>query len=1197
MPMTRGLCLKIPPQIDKRFYWGESLPMTRAYDRVRRSPGYRIAAPLVTVALAVATMTLPGPSAALGGVKAAAAAQRLYAYANGAAGSSGSCPKTTQRGRQCSLAQALARVKPGGSVLLATGGKAGTYYGNFVIGTRRTSASKPVTIKPAPGVRNPVVNGDAAGKVRCPTRACNGSILTVAPRVVADLQAFTITGGRSAGSQGGGGIDDQGSVSLTRATITNCSAEVGGGVAVAKGARLAVAHSVLSNDRSTFFGGAIDSGSVIAKVAGSGQVAVTDSVFAHDSSQRGGSIDSGDGGTGTLTVARSTFSSDSASVHGGAIDNADSGHGTLTVTDSTFSRDSAKFGGAIDNADSDGKGTLKVTSSTFSADSAVHGGAIDNGERGNGTVTVRTSTFSADRAARQGAVFDTGDAGGTGSVVILNTTISGSLGTSAIARVGGTVQVAGSILAGSMATCTRNITDLGYNLVAKVVSGCGFSAENDLLGFNPRLGSLSTKGGGPTAAMVPSSSSPALERIPNPAVADLNPGRPTPLCPVPDQRGLIKNETVGCAIGSVDPASSVPVVTSLSPGIGPAAGGAAAVIHGGNFSRGATVRFGQVRATHSVVVSATQIDVTVPALPASDSSATVAVTVTNGSGPATRSRPAAIYTYYTADWSSYLGGAAHSSYDPAAISITPASMAGVEPIWQWNPPGSPNTGLSDDDASPIFSNGVVYVGLEDGEFYALSEATQQILWSRFLGVEVGTTCDAGTLGIISTATVTADPSTGNATVYVNGPDGYLYALDAATGNVLWKSVVGIPSSTVNDYFAWGSPTVANGKVYIGIASNCDIPLVHAGVLAFDQHSGQRLAYWDSLPAAVVGASVWGSVAVLPNGDVAATTGNAFNNVNIPNSESIVILDGSTLKLLGAWQAPQSQASGDSDFGASPTVFVADPNGVKTTMVGACNKDGVYYALRADDMAAGPLWTYRMGIPTSGPASNECDAAAIWNGKYLIEGGGSQVTINGTTYDGSVQALDPTTGKPIWRTGLDGWIVGSPSENGAGVVAAPVLFSPNDAGHGPTGIYLLSASTGKILKFISTEPQGNFAQPVWGGTDLLVGNESAALPLTAYAVTTPAAGQSGPLGVSPAVITKSTTVTLTLTATGGGLTAGANVIVSGAQVEVQSVQVTSPTTASVQIKVLGDAESGTALDITLVEPDRTAYTCTQCLAVS
>lgn len=1176
--------------------------MIRAYGRSRRLPGRRVAAPVLAAALAVATCTLPGASAALGSMKAAASARSLYAYAAGAARSPASCPKTAQRSRQCSLTQALSRVSPGGSVLLGTAGRAGTYYGNFVIGTRHTSAARPVTVRPAPGVHNPVINGDASGKVRCPTRTCHDSVLTVTGSVFANLRSLTITGGHNLARHGGGGIDDGGAVDLIRVRITNCSALVGGGVVVAKGARLTVTHSVLSSDRSNFFGGAIDTGSVIAQVVGSGRLTVTDSVFTGDHSQRGGAIDNGNGGTGTATITRSTFSGDSASDHGGAIDNADSGHGTLTVTSSTFSGDSAKFGGAIDNADSDGNGTLTVTSSTFSGDSAVHGGAIDNGERGDGTVTVRTSTFHADKASDQGSVFDTGDAGGAGTVVILNSTIDNNLGKSAISRISGSVQMAGSILAGSQARCSRFITDDGYNLTDSTSSNCDFGiAGTDLIGVRPQLRPLA-RAGGPTETMVPTSASPVLERIPNPAVAQINPGnRAVPLCPIPDQRGYQGAEAVGCAIGAIDPANGIPVVTSLGASLGPARGGGTVVIRGGHFAARAVVRFGAVKSPHVTVVSSARIRATIPALPTSSSSLTVTVTVKNPTGPVSRYRAAAIYTYFTPDWSAYLGGANHSSYNPAATSISGASMARLQPIWQWLPPSSlPDSmtaGFTTDDASPIAYKGVIYVGLEDGYLEAISETTGQPVWANpvFIGIETGTSCGTAPFGIISTATVATDPVTGKPVIYVNAPDGHLYALDAATGTVVWKSVVGIPSKTLEDFYAWGSPTVANGKVYIGIASNCDIPLVKAGVLSFSQHSGQKIAYWDSLPPTVVGASVWSSVAVLPNGNVVATTGNAQNDRNIPDSESINVLNGNTLKLAGTWQAPQKQAFGDSDFGASPTVFTAYPHGVATTMVGACNKDGIYYALRADDMGAGPLWTHKMGIPTSGAASNECDAAAIWNGKYLIEGGGSQVTINGTTYDGSVQALNPTTGKPIWQTGLDGWIVGSPSENGAGVVAAPVLFSPSDAGHGPTGVYLLSATTGKILKFISTDPQGLFAQPVWDGSELLVGDDSAALPLTGYAVTK--STQTAPLGVSPGDVSKNTTLTLTLTATGGaGFTSTPNVIISGSQVVVQSVDVENPTTLMVTVKVLNDAQSGTALDVTATLPDLTAYSCTQCLAI-
>ena len=47
------------------------------------------------------------------------------------------------------------------------------------------------------------------------------------------------------------------------------------------------------------------------------------------------------------------------------------------------------------------------------------------------------------------------------------------------------------------------------------------------------------------------------------------------------------------------------------------------------------------------------------------------------------------------------------------------------------------------------------------------------------------------------------------------PDGYLYELDGDTGATVWRAVVQIPSPTTNDSYAWASPTLYNGRVYVG----------------------------------------------------------------------------------------------------------------------------------------------------------------------------------------------------------------------------------------------------------------------------------------------------------------------------------------------------------------------------------------------
>ena len=118
--------------------------------------------------------------------------------------------------------------------------------------------------------------------------------------------------------------------------------------------------------------------------------------------------------------------------------------------------------------------------------------------------------------------------------------------------------------------------------------------------------------------------------------------------------------------------------------------------------------------------------------------------------------------------------------------------------------------------------------------------------------------------------------------------------------------------------------------------------------------------------------------------------------------------------------PASQQVGDGDFGGSPTIFSASLNGTATPMVGACNKNGIYYAFRQGDLHDGPVWQQRIAAP-GGPTEpgGQCDAAAMWDGTNLIEDGGNSTVINGVTYQGSVQSLDPATGAPVWQTGLPG----------------------------------------------------------------------------------------------------------------------------------------------------------------------------------
>jgi polyvinyl alcohol dehydrogenase (cytochrome) len=417
------------------------------------------------------------------------------------------------------------------------------------------------------------------------------------------------------------------------------------------------------------------------------------------------------------------------------------------------------------------------------------------------------------------------------------------------------------------------------------------------------------------------------------------------------------------------------------------------------------------------------------------------------------------------DWPAYLGGPGHWSYAAPQKAITPGSAPALVQKWhfvgdQATRPGQPGPGYF---ASPTVADGAVFIGSDTGWFYKLSETTGAVLAKVFIGYQPQKACPAA--GVIATATVAANPRTHQDTVYVAGPGGYLYAFGAAHLGLRWKSVIAIPSATANDYFQWSSPTVADGKIYIGVSSNCDAPLVRGGVVGYQQVGGRKFAAFYSVPKGSVGGSVWSSVAVDQAGYVYATTGNGPSRApRLGYSESIVKLNPDTLKPLGYFQVPRSQVINDGDFGGSPTIF--------GRFVGAGAKNGIYYAVNRSTMKLG--WEQRIG-------ARDTLASAVYDGTHLYFGGNA-VTINGKTYLGSVQERDNPGGRLVWQTGLPDRVIGSPAMDGGGVIAVGTF----DNSKVPNAIYLVNAATGQIVRTLITGSY-DFAQSVFANGWLFTAN--------------------------------------------------------------------------------------------------------------
>jgi polyvinyl alcohol dehydrogenase (cytochrome) len=420
------------------------------------------------------------------------------------------------------------------------------------------------------------------------------------------------------------------------------------------------------------------------------------------------------------------------------------------------------------------------------------------------------------------------------------------------------------------------------------------------------------------------------------------------------------------------------------------------------------------------------------------------------------------------DWSGYLHDPAHSSFNAGDTAITPANVGSLAQKWTWKGDaatmsGQPGPGLF---SSPTVADGSIYVGANNGYFYQLNATTGALQHKRFIGFRPQLTCERR--GFIATATVAPDPTTGLDTVYVAGPDSKLYALSATDLSVQWTAVIDNISSTVSDYFQWSSPTVANGKIYIGSASHCDKPLTRGEVISFDQATGTELARFYTVPPGILGGGVWSSVAVDSDGAVYASTGTQPKNTSVRySSVSIIKLDGTTLQKLGSYTVPDSELGGDGDFGGSPTIFGSH--------VGACNKNGYYYALDRATMTLD--WHVRIGVKSTSADPAQCSAAAIWDGTYLYMAG-DPTTINGVNYRGSIRRIDPATGKFLWQTGLADSALGSPTLNGGGVLGVGT-FDPLATTSNPNRVYLVNKDTGAVIRTLGTTTSTMyFAQPVF-----------------------------------------------------------------------------------------------------------------------
>jgi len=202
-------------------------------------------------------------------------------------------------------------------------------------------------------------------------------IFIVSSGAVATLERLTIQRGFSATS--GGGVRNNGNLTINSSTLTYNSAKGGGGVS--NTGVLTIIWTTLSHNSVPTGGGG---GGGVLNASG-GTLSVSFSTFFNNTVDNdcGGGL--GNDGSGTVATIRSTtFDSNFASTTsgcGGALYNY---LATMVITNSTFSGNGAQFGGAIHQ---DG-GAITIGNSTFSNNSGSFGAGIYNLPTSNGTLNM-----------------------------------------------------------------------------------------------------------------------------------------------------------------------------------------------------------------------------------------------------------------------------------------------------------------------------------------------------------------------------------------------------------------------------------------------------------------------------------------------------------------------------------------------------------------------------------------------------------------------------------------------------------------------------------------------------------------------------------------------------------------------------------------------------------------------------------------
>ena len=394
-------------------------------------------------------------------------------------------------------------------------------------------------------------------------------------------------------------------------------------------------------------------------------------------------------------------------------------------------------------------------------------------------------------------------------------------------------------------------------------------------------------------------------------------------------------------------------------------------------------------------------------------------------------------------------------------------------------------------SQPLVALGAVYVGSQDGTVHALDFATGCTRWTFRASAEVRT-------AIQMDGWVAGTPAPARPLLYFGDLMARVYAVDALTGQLVWKTKVDDhPNATVT-----AAPVLYDGRLYVPVSS---LEVSSAGdpkyacctfrgsIHALDAKTGATIWQSYTIPAAPSrtgttsvgtailgpsGAPIWNTpVLDTKRGVLYAGTGENYSSPADDRSDALLafrLTDGKVLwarqKTSGdAWNVgcmlknancPKEEGP-DVDFGAA-SILTTLPDGTDVLLAG--QKSGDVYAVRPEDGSF--VWHRKVG------------RGGIQGGVHFgmaLDGNTLYVPISDMTGEeaegtnknkgpprAGMHALNATTGEVLWSTLADDRCHGLQyCEPG---ISAAVTAIPGAviAGHMDGRLRAYEQATGKVL---------------------------------------------------------------------------------------------------------------------------------------